>query len=121
MTELEHIHNDVETVIHPMFYSLHFPKESAYHLLANKLQGPMNATYIYKRHTLYVPYCLDNPSALTTTFLKTNKFLDVADPESIAHCVINTPLESFKILQLAVATCDDDPDKVHQVLCTGPE
>ena len=92
MTELEHIPNVVQTVIHPMRPSLYLPTGSPSHLLATRLQAPINATSIYNLNTLQVHYCFDDLSALTTTFLKRNTFRDAADTESDAHRLITAPL-----------------------------
>ena len=121
ITELEHIHNDVRTVIYPTRHSLYLPKGSSSHLLATRLRGPIMATSIYNLNTLRVHYCLDDLSTLTTTFLMRNTFCDAADPESDAHRLINTPLQVFKTLQLAVATFNDDGHEVHHVRYSGPE
>ena len=121
MTELEHIPNVVQTVIHPMRPSLYLPTGSPSHLLATRLQGPINATSIYNLNTLQVHYCLDDLSTVTTTFLKRNPFCDAGDPESDAHRLINAPMEAFKTLQLAVATFNDDGHDLHHVRCMGRE
>ena len=121
MTELKHIHNDVQTVIHLTRRNLQLPKGSPSHLLATRLQGPINASGIYNLHTLQVHYCLDDLSTLTTIFLKRNPFRDTADPESDAHALINAGLVAFKTLQLAVATFNDGDHELHHVLHTAPE
>ena len=121
ITEQEHIHNNVQTIIHPTHLRLHLAKGYPSHPLATRLQCPINATSIYILNTLQVPYCLDNRSTLTTTLRKRNTFRDTADPESDTYRLVNAPLEAFQILQLEVATFNDDGHELHHVLCTGPE
>ena len=121
MTELEHIANNAQSVSHPTRPSLYLSKGSRSHLLATRLQGPINASSIYHLNTSQVYYCLDDLSTLRTTFLKRNTFCNPADPQSNVHRLINAPQEALKTRQLAVATFNDDGHELHHVRCTGPE
>ncbi|KAF8446542.1 hypothetical protein BGX38DRAFT_1194617, partial [Terfezia claveryi] len=119
ISDLPHIPDEIRTIIPPPRTSLHLSSDASPEETTRTLQGRLTITDIYNLETLQTHYKLPDLLTVTASYLAQHPFRQLSDPETDAARLMDTPLEAFLMLQVAVPTFNDDGHMIHRIHYTA--
>ncbi|KAF8414713.1 hypothetical protein EV426DRAFT_579158 [Tirmania nivea] len=119
LVELPHIPDEVHSIIAPQRPILHVLKDNPSARTITRLQGRLANKDINTLSILETVYELPDLQALTRTYLTQNHFRQIVDPESHANRLLESLLEAFNTLQVAVPTFNRDGHMIHHICYIG--